>query len=119
MPAESVPLLSPAQRKLVGFALAFGALCAIAALLYLMLAGVARFVATFAGVIWPLAAAGIIALVLRPLVDAFEARLKLRRLSAVILLYALFVLFVAGLLFTFVPAIIAQFIDFIAYLPDL
>jgi len=119
MPDESVPLLSPPQRKLVGFALAFGALCAIAALLYLMLAGVARFIATFAGVIWPLAAAGIIALVLRPLVDLFETRLKLRRVSAVVLLYSLFVLAVAGLLFTFVPAIIAQAIEFVAYLPDL
>jgi predicted PurR-regulated permease PerM len=118
-PDESAPLLSPPQRKLVGFALAFGALCAIAALLYLMLAGVARFVATFAGVIWPLAAAGIIALVLRPLVDLFETRLKLRRVSAVVLLYSLFVLAVAGLLFTFVPAIIAQAIEFVAYLPDL
>jgi predicted PurR-regulated permease PerM len=117
--SEPVPLLSPAQRKLVGFALGFGALCAIAALLYFMLAGAARFIATFSGVIWPLAAAGIMALVLRPLVDAFEKKLKLRRLSAVILLFALFMLFAAALLFTFVPAIIAQFIDFVAYLPDL
>jgi len=117
--SDPAPLLSPAQRKLVGFALGFGALCAIAALLYLMLAGAAHFIATFAGVIWPLAAAGIIALVLRPLVDAFETKLKLRRLSAVILLFALFLLVAAALLFTFVPAIVAQFIDFIAYLPDL
>ena len=117
--SDAVPLLTPAQRKLVGFALAFGALCAIAALLYLMLAGAAHFVATFASVIGPLAAAGIIALVLRPLVDTFERRLKLRRLSAVILLYALFMLAVAALLFTFVPAIVAQLIDFVAYLPDL
>jgi predicted PurR-regulated permease PerM len=117
--SDPVPLLSPTQRKLVGFALGFGALCAIATLLYLMLAGAARFVAAFSGVIWPLAAAGIIALVLRPLVDLIERKLKLRRLSAVILLFAGFMLCVAGLLFTFVPAIVAQFIDFVAYLPDL
>jgi len=119
MSNEVAPLLTPAQRKLVGFALGFGALCAIGWLLYQMLVGVAHFISTFAGVIWPLAAAGIIALVLRPLVDAIERRLKLRRLSAVVILYALFVLAVAALLFTFVPAIIAQFIDFLAYLPDL
>jgi len=119
MSDDAAPLLTPAQRKLVGFALAFGALCAIATLLYLMLGGIAHFIATFASVIWPLAAAGIIALVLRPLVDVFESKLKLRRLSAVILLYALFMLFAAALLFTFVPAIVAQFIEFIAYLPDL
>ncbi|MEJ1971745.1 MAG: AI-2E family transporter [Lacunisphaera sp.] len=117
--SDAAPLLSPAQRKLVGFALGFGALCAIAALIYLILAGVARFIATFSSVIWPLAAAGIIALVLRPLVDVFERRLKVRRASAVVLLFALFFLLVAGLLFTFVPAIIAQLIDFVAYLPDL
>ena len=41
MSDESAPLLSPPQRKLVGFALAFGALCAIAALLYLAIPGLA------------------------------------------------------------------------------
>jgi predicted PurR-regulated permease PerM len=119
VPDAEAPLLSPVQRKLVGFALAFGALCAIGWLLYRMLAGVALFIATFSGVIWPLAAAAIIALVLRPLVDLFEKKLRIRRIPAVILLFGLFVLVAAGMIATFVPAIIAQFIEFIAYLPDL
>jgi hypothetical protein len=64
MAADSAPLLTPTQRKLVGFALGFAAFCAISWLLYVLLAGVARFIGHFSGVIWPLAIAGILALVL-------------------------------------------------------
>ena len=119
MSADSTPLLTPAQRKLVGFALGFAAICAIGWLLYLLLAGVASFIAFFAGVIWPLAVAGIMALVLRPVVAFFEARLKLRRPVAVLLLYLVFALLVGALLLTFIPALVTQLLEFIAYLPEL
>jgi predicted PurR-regulated permease PerM len=116
---DTTPLLSPVQRKLVGYALGFAAFCAIGWLLFILLSGVARFISTFSSVIWPLAVAGIIALVLRPVVTIFEKRLKLKRPMAVLLLYAIFLLVITGLLVTFVPALIAQLIDFIAYLPVL
>jgi len=119
MSAEAAPLLSPAQRKLVGFALGLAALCAIGWLLYAVLAGVARFIGAFSGVIWPLAVAGILALLMRPVVTFFEQRLKLKRPVAVVLLYLLFLLLVAGLLVTFLPALISQLFEFIAYLPTL
>src|SRR5258708_963008 len=119
MSAESTPLLSPAQRKLVGFALGFAAFCAIGWLLYVVLAGVASFIGAFSGVIWPLAVAGIMALVLRPVVAFFERRLRLSRPIAVVLLYGVFVLLVAGLLVTFLPALFGQLLEFIAYLPTL
>lgn len=119
MPADSAPLLTPVQRKLVGFALGFAAICAIGWLLYFLLAGVADFIGYFSGVIWPLAVAGIMALVMRPVVAFFEARLKLKRPLAVLLLYLLFLLLVAALFFTFVPALVTQLLEFIAYLPEL
>ena len=119
MTSDSTPLLTPAQRKLVGFALGFGAFCGIGWLLYLLLAGVARFVSTFSGVIWPLAVAGILALLLRPVVSFFEQRLKVPRPVAVVLLYVVFLLLVAGLLVTFLPALVSQLLEFIAYLPTL
>ena len=119
MPAEPTPLLTPVQRKLVGYALGCAALFGIGWLLFQLLAGVARFTGYFSGVIWPLAVAGILALILRPLVALFERRLKIRRPFAVVLLYGVFVLLVAALLFTFAPAIIAQVLDFVAYLPVL
>ncbi|HEX2861392.1 MAG TPA: AI-2E family transporter, partial [Lacunisphaera sp.] len=113
------PLLTPAQRKLVGFALAFAAIVGIFALIGVVFIGLGRFLSEFSGVIWPIATAGILALILRPVVVLFQRRLKLRRLSAVVLLYGLFVLVVAGVLFAFAPAVISQVIDFIAYLPIL
>lgn len=119
MPAETSPLLTPAQRKLVGFALGFAAICAIGFLLYVLLAGVARFISTFSGVIWPLAVAGILALLMRPVVTFFEKRLKLKRPLAVVLLYVVFLLLVASLLVTFLPALVSQLLEFIAYLPTL
>ena len=119
MAVAQTPLLSPAQRKLVGFTLATAAFAVLGWLLYVLLAGVARFISAFSSVIWPLAVAGILALVLRPVVGVFESRLKIRRLSAVVLLYAVFLLLIAALLFTFAPAVISQVLDFVAYLPVL
>ncbi len=119
MPADSTPLLTPAQRKLVGFALGFAAFCAIGWLLFALLSGVARFISTFSGVIWPLAIAGILALLMRPVVTVFEQRLKVTRPVAVVLLYVVFLLLVAGLLVTFLPALVSQLLEFIAYLPTL
>lgn len=119
MSSDSTPLLTPVQRKLVGFALGFAAFCAIGWLLYLLLAGVARFISAFSGVIWPLAVASILALLMRPVVTLFEQRLKLPRPAAVILLYLVFLLLVAGLLVAFLPALVSQLLEFISYLPTL
>jgi predicted PurR-regulated permease PerM len=119
MSVDSTPLLTPGQRKLVGFALGFAAFVAIFALITLSVIHIGRFVRTFANVLWPIASAGVLALILRPVVTVFIKKLKFRRLSAVILLYGLVVLAVAGVLFAFVPAIVSQIIDFIAYVPTL
>jgi predicted PurR-regulated permease PerM len=115
----TTPLLTPVQRKLAGFALGYGAIFGIFALSAATLILVGRFVGQFSSVIWPIATAGILALILRPVVTLFERRLKLRRTAAVVLLYGLFVLAVAGVLFAFAPAVISQIIDFFAYLPTL
>jgi predicted PurR-regulated permease PerM len=112
-------LLSPAQRRLVGFALSFAALVAVVGLIGLVFVGLGRFIGAFSSVIWPIATAAILALILRPVVTIFQRRLKLPRLSAVILLYGLFVLAVTGVLLAFAPAVISQVIDFVAYLPIL
>lgn len=119
MTGESTALLSPAQRKLVGFALSFASVVAIVGLLGLVCVMLGRFLDEFSSVIWPIVTAGILALILRPIVALLQQRMKLRRLSAVILLYGLFVLAAAGVLFAFAPAVISQIIDFIAYLPEL
>jgi predicted PurR-regulated permease PerM len=119
MSTDPAPLLTPPQRKLVGFAISFAAFCTIGWLLIVLLSGVARFVAAFSGVIWPLAVAGILALLLRPVVAVLERRLKVKRPVAVVVLYLLFVVAASGLLITFLPALVTQILEFIAYLPTL
>ncbi|HVU18972.1 MAG TPA: AI-2E family transporter [Candidatus Didemnitutus sp.] len=119
MPADDAPLFTPAQKRIVSLALSFGAVAIIAVLVYLLLAALGRFISHFSDVIWPLAVAGILALILRPVVSLFERRLHIRRSMAVVLLYGIVLLAIAGLLFALVPALIGQILDFISYLPTL
>jgi predicted PurR-regulated permease PerM len=119
MAADAPPLLSSSQRKLVGFALSFAAFVGIFALVALSLYLFGRFLGEFSSAFWPIATAGILALILRPVVKVFVVRFKLRRLAAVILLYGLFILLVTGLLLAVLPKLISQLIDFFAYLPTL
>ncbi len=119
MASESQSLLTPEQRKLVGSAVAGLAVAILVALACVAFVYGARFVSAFSRVIWPLAVAGILSLILRPVVAFLESRLKIRRPVAVILLYGLFLLVVVALIFAFAPAIIAQLLDFVAYLPTL
>jgi predicted PurR-regulated permease PerM len=113
--ASDPVLLSPGQRRLVGFAAGFTALLVIAAGLVAALIALGRLVAFFSGVLWPLAVAGVLAMVLRPVVGVLEHNLKLRRLSAVILLYALFLLVTVAVLTQLVPPLISQLIDLLDY----
>ena len=120
MPAESPsPLLSASQRHIAGVALTLLALLGSAALLVGALIVLGQLVSFFSSVLWPLAAAGVLALILRPVVELFESRLRLRRLAAVVLLYGVFALLVCGALVIVVAPLIDQLVDFVAYLPAL
>jgi predicted PurR-regulated permease PerM len=117
--ADSAPLLSPAQRKVVAFAMAFAAATVIALLFGLLIFGLGKALAFFSGVIWPLAAAGIVALILRPVVDIFERRLRIGRLTAVIVLYGVFVALACGCALAIAPAVVSQAAEFASTIPKL
>jgi predicted PurR-regulated permease PerM len=117
-PPPSPQFLSDGQRRIAGFAIGLFALLGSIALLTVAFLILGRMVGHFSGVLWPLAVAGIAALILRPVVDFFQFRLKLRRPAAVTTLYGLVVLACAGLLFLITPAIIEQIFDFIAFIPE-
>ena len=120
MSAEPVaPFLSPTQRRIAGFALTLLALLGSVALLIVAFFGLGQLIGFFSGVIWPLAVAGVLALILRPVVEIVEKRLRLRRPAAVVLLYGVFALLVGGTLVILLPPLIEQILNFIAYLPDL
>jgi predicted PurR-regulated permease PerM len=119
-PAEPpTPVLTDSQRRIVGSALTLLAFLGAIALLILAFVVLGRMLAFFSSVLWPLAVAGVLALILRPPVAALARRLKLRRLTAVVLLYGVVVLLTGGALLLLVPPLIAQLIDFISYLPTL
>ena len=118
-PEPTVPLLSDSQRRVVGSALTLLAFLGSIALIIAAVIVLGRLLSTFSNVLWPLAVAGVLALILRPVVIWLERRLKIRRLTAVVLLYGVFILLAGGALLLLVPPLIAQIIDFIAYLPTL
>lgn len=119
MPEPTSPILSESQRRIVGSALTLLAFLGTAALIVLAVFVLGRLVMFFSNVLWPIAVAGVLALILRPVVELLGQRLQLRRLTAVVLLYGVFVLLVGGALLLVVPPLIAQLIDFIAYFPTL
>lgn len=109
--------LTDSQRRVVGFALTLLALLGTVALLLVGFVALGRLAAFFSGVLWPLAGAGVLALILRPIVEVFEKRLHIRRLVAVGVLYGLFLLAVAGVLLLLVPPLIDQILDLVTYAP--
>lgn len=113
------PWFSEGQRRLLSFTVSAFALVGCGALIVFLLVMLGRVVGYFSHVLWPLAVAGILALILRPLVEIIELRFRGRRVLAVITLYAVFVAFVAGLLFTIIPPLASQILDLIAYVPQL
>lgn len=112
-------LLTANQRRVVGVAVTLAGLIAIVGLVVITFVAMGRMAAYFSGVLWPLAAAGVLALIMRPVVELCENRFHLRRITAVVILYGLFVIAVAGLLVLLVPPLIDQLLDFIAYAPTL
>lgn len=116
---KTTALFSPTQQRMVGFALAFLALVISGYLIVRLVAGAVGLLAFFSGVIWPLATAGVLALVLLPLVVVVERRLKVRRVVAVIMIYGCFLVGLTGLLVAVVPPVVSQSLDFIAFLPEL
>jgi predicted PurR-regulated permease PerM len=115
----SNPLLTESQRRTVGVAITLLALLGSAALLIAGFYYFGQLIGFFSSVLWPVAVAGVLALILRPLVERLEHRLRLKRGGAVAVLYATFVLLVAAALVAILPPVIEQFINFIAYLPAL
>lgn len=113
------PLFSPAQRKLIGFAAGLAAFLAIIALIVLIFAVTSRLVGHFSGVLWPLAIAGIVALILRPVAGFLEKKLHISRVLSVVILYALVVLALAGILLAILPAVIGEIIDLFQSLPEI
>ncbi len=114
-----MPLFTDGQRRVFAFCLALFAFVASAALIITLIVLFGRVIGFFANVLWPLAVAGILALILRPMVDVLEKRFKGRRLAAVLVLYGAFICLVTAFLVSIIPPLAAQIVEFITSLPEL
>ncbi len=72
----------------------------------------------FYNLLLPLAVAGVLSLVLHPVVDLLEKRLHLPRLLAIIFLMVAFFIGVGGLIYALVPILLSQIVQLMTVLPD-
>jgi predicted PurR-regulated permease PerM len=111
--------LTPLQRRLVSIALALLALNLIGAFVFGVFLLLRWFVVSFSDILWPLAVAGILALLLRPLVLWAERSLKLGRIGAIALLYVLAILTCLLMVALILPVLLSQAGAFLEYLPTM
>lgn len=111
--------LSSLQHRLITTALAALSLFVICALLFVLFQLLNAFVNEFSGVLMPLAVAGILSMLLRPVVDFVVARTRINRLGSIILLLGLVLLTLAVFLWFIIPVIIEQSVQFIQALPSI
>ncbi len=120
--ATSVPgkrLFNAAELRLFRYTAVLLSLVALTALIGIVAWTVGWIVNVFYNLLLPLSLAGVLALVLYPVVDFFESRLRLPRLVAIILLLVAFVLGIGGLIFLLVPIVVSQVVQLMTVLPDI
>jgi len=113
------PFFSASQQRVIAYSLTLLAIGATLATVVGALFLLGRFIGFFSSVLWPLVVAGVLGLVLRPLVLTIEKRLHLHRPASVVLLYGIFVLLVAAMFFLILPPLINQSLTFVEYAPSL
>lgn len=111
--------LSEGQKKLVGITLS--AICAsiLLVLLYTLCLLAQRFFQTFSMVLWPVIISLILSLILKPLVEWVEDKIRLSRIQAIIFLYALVVSTLLALAAFLIPFMITQGLQFVKTIPEL
>lgn len=113
------PILGPTQRRLVGYTISFACFIAIIGLIVFSIGTLGDIVSTFSSLLWPLAVAGVLALMLRPLVLRLQRSLRVKPLAAVIILYSICgIIGVAGLALL-LPIIVSQARDLVVLVPQL
>lgn len=95
------------QARIIWTAVTGLALALIVALLVVLVWGLGRVLDVLAPVLWPLAIAGVIAYLLDPVVDALQRR-GTPRVRAIVIVFAMAVLFIAGIFGSIVPQVVVE-----------
>lgn len=110
---------SPAQKKLVAWAVCFLAMAVVIVSSVAIVHYLAAFLAKFSSLLGSLAVAGITAMILRPLVDKIERVFKVGPLTAVIIIYSLAVLATILAAWLVLPALLTQSVEFAKKIPSI
>jgi predicted PurR-regulated permease PerM len=106
------------QARIIWLGLTALALAAFASVIVMFIWGLGRVLDVFSPVLWPLAAAGVLAYLLDPVVDFFE-RKGLSRTRAIISVFAIALVIVTGVFATIIPPIVSQTRHFVARVPEI
>lgn len=117
--AEDPPpgFFSEGQKKVIATGVTVLAIAVLLAAFYYCFLLLRDFVSAFSNVLMPLAIAGILAMLLRPIVQVFDKRLRLGRLKSIILLYVLIIVALLCAFFVALPVLSKQIIELIDFLP--
>lgn len=115
----STPILGPNQRRLVGFTISFACFIFIIGLIVFSIGKLGEIISLFSSLLWPLAVAGVLALMLRPLVLKLQTAFRISPLMAVIILYGIFSVVGLTILALLLPVIVGQARDLVVLVPQL
>jgi predicted PurR-regulated permease PerM len=103
----SFPPPSPKQAHVIWLAVTGLAIATLVALVVALIWGLGKVLPILSPVLWPIAVAGVLAYLLDPVVDFFERR-KVPRTRAIILVFVLALMVVAGLVSSVVPQLVVE-----------
>lgn len=111
-------MLSNFQKKTAAIALTCLSTCVIISFIVLVVYLFGAFLDKFSLVVWPLATAAILSIVIKPIIDFLSTKLKMSRVAACSLTFALIVGVFSALLIFVVPKAVNQTVELVQSLPD-
>ncbi|GGY08545.1 AI-2E family transporter [Litchfieldella qijiaojingensis] len=111
-------LFNPAELRLFRYTAVLLSLVVLTALIGIIVWTFGWILNAFYNLLLPLAVAGVLALVLHPVVEILKRRLHLPRLLAIILLLVVFFVGIGGLIYLLVPILVRQAVQLMTVLPD-
>ncbi len=120
-PATSLPdkrLLNTVELRLFRYTAVLFSLVALTALIGIIVWSFGWILNAFYNLLLSLSLAGILALVLYPLVKFLQSRLRIPRLLAIIFLLVVFFVGIGGLILWLVPILVTQAVQLMTALPD-
>jgi predicted PurR-regulated permease PerM len=112
-------IFTPFQKRLIGITATFAISVAFVSLIVLVVYVFGQLLSFFSDLLWPLAVAGILALILQPTVDFLEQRFKIGRLRSIFLLYLIAVVAVFIVMAFLLPTVVFELVQFVHSIPDI